>query len=109
MIKNRELFLEDPLTTLKNAGYTNLAETMLGLDAYSFVFDGQSGSLDHALASPGLAPQVTAISDWHINADEPPLLDYNLENSRDPALFDAATPYRTSDHDPLIIGLDLTP
>ena len=102
-------FLEDPLTALKNAGYTNLAETMLGTDTYSFVFNGQSGALDHALASPSLAPQVTAISDWHINADEPPLLDYNLENSRDPALFDPTTPYRASDHDPLIIGLDLIP
>jgi predicted extracellular nuclease len=102
-------FLEDPLTALKSAGYTNLGETMLGLDTYSFVFDGQSGSLDHALASPSLAPQVTAISEWHINADEPPLLDYNLENSRDPALFDPAMPYRASDHDPLIIGLNLLP
>jgi predicted extracellular nuclease len=61
------------------------------------------------LASDSLAPQITAISEWHINADEPPLLDYNLENSRDPTLFDSATPYRASDHDPLIIGLDLLP
>jgi predicted extracellular nuclease len=102
-------FFEDPLTALKTAGYVNLGETMLGLDAYSFVFDGQSGALDHALASADLVPQVTAISDWHINADEPPLLDYNLENGRDPTLFDSATPYRASDHDPLIIGLDLLP
>jgi len=102
-------FFEDSMTVLKNAGYTNLGETMLGLDAYSFVFDGQSGALDQALASASLAPQVSAISDWHINADEPPLLDYNLENNRDPALFEPATPYRASDHDPLIIGLDLLP
>jgi predicted extracellular nuclease len=99
--------LEDPLITLKNAGYTNLGETMLGLDTYSFVFDGQSGTLDHALASPSLVPQVNDAVEWHISADEPPLLDYNLENGRDPAIFDESTPYRASDHDPLIIGLDL--
>ena len=46
--------------------------------------------------------------EWHINADEPGLLDYNLEFGRDPALFDASIPYRASDHDPVVIGLDLT-
>ena len=80
---------------------------MNGLDSYSFVFDGQSGALDHALSSPGLTPQVAGVTEWHINADEPRVLDYNLENGRDPALFDDTTPYRASDHDPLIIGLDL--
>ena len=75
----------------------------------SFAFDGQAGALDHALASPTLATQVTDILDWHINADEPAVLDYNLENDRDPALFDATTPFRSSDHDPLIIGINLVP
>ena len=101
--------LEDPLTALKDAGFTNLIQSAGGLDAYSFVFDGQAGALDHALASASLAPQVAAVLEWHINADEPPLLDYNLESGRDPALFDGATPYRASDHDPLVIGLDLDP
>ena len=40
--------------------------------------------------------------------DEPPLLDYNLDRDRDPATFDSTTPWRASDHDPVIIGLDLT-
>lgn len=96
---------EDPLTALKNAGFTNL---LAGRDGpYSFIFDAQAGMLDHALASPGLLPQVVEALQWHINADEPALLDYNLENDRDPALFDADSPYRSSDHDPVIIGLDL--
>jgi len=73
---------------------------------YSFVFDGQAGALDHALATPSLAPQVVDAIEWHINADEPPLFDYNLENERDPALFDSTSPYRASDHDPVIVGLD---
>jgi predicted extracellular nuclease len=98
--------MEDPLTALKNAGLTSLLEQ--NPDAYSFVFDAQSGSLDHAVASPSLARQLRATVEWHINADEPQLLDYNLENGRDPGLFDGDSPYRTSDHDPIIIGLDLT-
>ena len=98
--------MEDPLTALKIAGLTNLLET--NPDAYSFVFDAQAGALDHALASASLLPQVRETIEWHINADEPRLHDYNLENGRDADLFDPETPYRASDHDPVIIGLDLS-
>jgi hypothetical protein len=77
-------------------------------NSYSFVFDAQAGALDHAIASASLVPQVVDIIEWHINADEPALLDYNLENGRDPTLFDPDSPYRASDHDPVVIGLDLT-
>lgn len=96
---------EDPLTAFRNAGFTNLLESRS--NAYSFLFDAQAGALDHAVVSESLVPQVAGIIEWHINADEPPLLDYNLEHGRNPALFDADSPYRASDHDPLIIGLDL--
>lgn len=102
-------FFEDPLAVLENAGYVNVLVSFVGKAAYSFVFDGQRGALDHALASRELVPQVVAVSEWHINADEAPVLDYNLEDGRNPALFDAAIPYRASDHDPLIVGLDLDP
>ncbi len=98
--------LEDPLTALKNAGLTNLLEA--NADPYSYIFDSQAGALDHALATASLVPQVRETVEWHINADEPDLLDYNLEYGRDPALFDASSPYRASDHDPIIVGLDLT-
>lgn len=100
-------YLEDPMTALDDAGFVNLVESSAGQDSYSFLFAGQVGALDHALASPSLVDQVAGIAEWHINADEPPLLDYNLEFDRDPGMFDGTTPYRSSDHDPLIIGLDL--
>ncbi|MGB5721679.1 MAG: ExeM/NucH family extracellular endonuclease [Woeseiaceae bacterium] len=96
---------EDPLAALRNAGLTNLLDSQS--EPYSFVFDGQAGALDHALATASLASQVVETIEWHINADEPPLLDYNLENGRNPVLFDADLPYRASDHDPIVIGLDL--
>jgi predicted extracellular nuclease len=98
--------MEDPLTTLKDAGLTNLLES--NPNPYSYVFDAKAGALDHALATPSLLEQVKETKEWHINADEPPLLDYNLENGRDATLFDPDSPYRVSDHDPIIIGLDLS-
>ncbi|MEI2689457.1 MAG: ExeM/NucH family extracellular endonuclease [Anaerolineae bacterium] len=70
---------EDPITAIKSAGYVNLPETRIGADAYSYAFDGQWGYLDHALATTSLAGQVAGVAAWHINADEPSVLDYNTE------------------------------
>ena len=100
--------MEDPLMALEAAGYVNVTATLGDTPSYSFVFRGASGALDHALASESLAAQVTAAFDWHVNADEPRLTDYNLEGDRDPTWFDGDTPYRSSDHDPLVVGLQLT-
>ncbi|MGB3409380.1 MAG: ExeM/NucH family extracellular endonuclease [Jannaschia sp.] len=96
---------EQPIDTMKAAGFTNLEE-VFNPGASSYVFDGQTGTLDYAFASTGLAGSVTGASAWHINSDEPDVYDYDLDFSRDPAIFDGETPYRTSDHDPLVIGLD---
>lgn len=97
---------EDPITALKNAGYVNLIEQSVGNQAaYSFVFDGASGYLDHALANAELTPQVKAVGEWHINADEPRALDYNTEfkSAGQIAGFYAADAFRSSDHDPLLV------
>jgi predicted extracellular nuclease len=99
---------EDPITFLEAEGYTDLAEEFIGDNAYSFVFDGQFGTLDYALANSSLSDQITGATEWHVNADEPDALDYNLDFGRDPSLFNGDQPYRNSDHDPLIVGLDLS-
>lgn len=99
---------EDPVIALQDAGYTNLVAEMIGLDAYSFLFDGQLGALDHALGSAELADQVTGIAEWHINSDEADATDYNLDFGRNPDIFDASNPYRASDHDPIVVGLGLS-
>ncbi len=99
---------EDPIAALESAGYRRLAPEGDTDVSYTYVFRGRSGTLDHALASATLSTQVAGVLEWHVNADEPPVLDYNLEHNRDPALFDPDTPYRSSDHDPVIVGLDLT-
>lgn len=101
--------MENPITTIKNAGYTDLLQQLLGSSTYSYVFDGQWGYLDHALASASLVPQVTGITEWHINADEPPILDYNTNFksvNQQQSLY-AANAYRSSDHDPVLVGLAL--
>ncbi|MBW6398432.1 ExeM/NucH family extracellular endonuclease [Roseomonas sp. HJA6] len=96
---------EDAMGVLKGAGYVDLEAP----GEHTYVFDGQTGSLDHALSSEGLAGAITGAEAWAINADEADALDYNTDFGRDPAIFDGNTPYRTSDHDPLVIGLDFTP
>jgi len=101
---------EDPVDVLRDAGYTDLVATHEEGNPYSYVFDGQWGYLDHALASESLAPQVTGTTTWHINADEPPVLDYNVNfksQEQVEGLY-APTPYRSSDHDPVLVGLRLT-
>lgn len=101
--------MENPIIALQNGGFTHLIKTFLGPDAYSYVFDGQWGYLDHALASASLTSQVTGVADYHINADEPSVLDYNT-NFKTPgqvaSLF-APDEFRVSDHDPVIVGLNL--
>lgn len=103
---------EDPITTIKNGGFSDLIDSYLGADsAYSYIFKGQSGYLDHALASTSLKSQVMGVDLWHINADEPRALDYNVEyKSADQvnSLY-SNDAYRSSDHDPVIIGLTLNP
>ena len=116
---------EDPITAIKLGpddtaatadDYVNLLSTHLGPLAYSYVFDGQAGYLDHALASSSLSNQVAGVIDWHINSDEPDIFDYDdtLQDTGESAnerkgldVTDPDSPMRTSDHDPVIIGLAL--
>lgn len=98
---------EDPVEALEDAGYINLIDAFVGNDeAYSYTFDGQRGALDQALATGSLAAQVTGIGEWHINADEPGVLSY--DDSFDATEFYYPDEFQASDHDPLLIGLDLT-
>lgn len=102
---------EQPIQVLRSAGYTDLIEARVGATAYSYVFDGQWGYLDHALAAVSLVNQIADVVEWHINADEPVALDYNTDFKSGLQLTSlyAADPYRASDHDPVIVGLNLTP
>lgn len=103
---------EDPIDTLTSDGsIVDMVGRFDPLD-YSYVFDGAAGRLDHGFATAALAPKVVYATSWHINADEPSFIDYNTEfkvpfaATGSPDLY-TPTPYRSSDHDPMVMGLDL--
>jgi NAD pyrophosphatase/5'-nucleotidase NadN len=102
--------MEDPINVFAQNNYTNLAGPFIGKKAWSYVYFGQAGYLDYAISSPHLTPYISSVHYWHINADEPICLDYNMEYKNDAqiAYYYEDHPFRSSDHDPVIIGLDLT-
>ncbi|MGS0685453.1 ExeM/NucH family extracellular endonuclease [Nakamurella sp. GG22] len=99
---------EDPIDVLRSVGFVDLIESRLAeKDRYSYVFEGQAGYLDQALVTRQLARRITGVDIWHINADEALFLDYNTEFN--PPGFYEPDPYRSSDHDPVLIGVARTP
>ena len=97
---------EDRVQAIVDASYANLVPAFGG--GYSYAFDGQWGSLDHALATPSLRAQVTSAHDWFINADEPSVLDYNTDFKSPGQVIGLYAPdrFRMSDHNPLAVDLD---
>jgi hypothetical protein len=97
---------EDPIDVLIDAGYTDLAAEFGGEYAYSYVFNGQLGYLDYALANESMMSFVSGATIWHTNADEPDILDYDTRFKKPPqqALWEP-NEFRASDHDPVIVGL----
>ncbi|HLS39508.1 MAG TPA: ExeM/NucH family extracellular endonuclease, partial [Ornithinicoccus sp.] len=100
---------EDPIDALTAGGFVDLLLEHQGEYAYSYVFDGMLGYLDYGLANQAAAELVTGADVWRINADEVDLIDYDMsfKAPREDELF-APDPYRSSDHDPVVIGLDLS-
>ncbi|MFK3871473.1 ExeM/NucH family extracellular endonuclease [Pseudoalteromonas rhizosphaerae] len=104
--------MEDPIRAFADKGFKNVVAELDGNTlGYSYSFSGRMGSLDHAVASPSLLAKVVAATDWHINADEPISLDYNVEFKSDSqvASLYSESAYRASDHDPVIIDIQSTP
>ncbi|HEY5805498.1 MAG TPA: ExeM/NucH family extracellular endonuclease [Lysobacter sp.] len=90
---------EAPLRLLEDEASWRDAFSVAGVAApYSYVYDGQLGRLDHALLSPALAQRLRGAAEWHSNADEPDSSGYRAGG---------AGPWRSSDHDPLLLGFDL--
>lgn len=96
---------EDPIDALIAGGYTNLVASFIGASAYSYVFDGQSGYLDAAFATASLASKIGSVTELHINADEPRMLDYNQEYN--PPYLYQPNAFRAADHDPIIVDFKL--
>jgi predicted extracellular nuclease len=91
---------EDPIDTLVAGGLVNLVLAKLPAEErYTYVFDGMLGYLDHMLVTPSMAAKNAGVTIWHINSDEPTILDYNQEFNPPSS---TARPFRASDHDPVI-------
>jgi 5'-nucleotidase len=88
---------EDPAQVITAAGFVDLVPD--NTDEYTYTFDGELGSLDHAFASPSLAASVTGTDVWRINSPEWSDRGYEF------GAAEAATPFRSSDHDPIKVGL----
>jgi predicted extracellular nuclease/endonuclease I len=100
---------EDPMLEFYNAGFTNLSIAKGKGDNYSYYYAGVAGSLDHLLTATTSLNSVEQVMHWHINADEAKALDYNTEDKTDTqkTKWFGETPYRSSDHDPVIADFDL--
>jgi hypothetical protein len=91
---------EDPIQTLINGGYSDLHRAFHADSAYSYMYNVEAGYLDHAMASNSMRNQITGVSVFHINADEPDMFGY-AGTAYQPNM------YRYSDHDPVVVGLSL--
>lgn len=89
---------EDPMKVFADAGWSDLLFTK-ARGQYTYTFDGELGSLDHVIASPSAADKVTNAGVWSINSPEWAGREYWA-----PAA-EAGTPYRSSDHDPILVGV----
>ncbi|EKO3595944.1 ExeM/NucH family extracellular endonuclease [Vibrio metschnikovii] len=87
--------------------------------SWSYSFNDELGSLDHALISPSLRNRLVDAIDWRINSIESPLFDYSKQNNGRPHKGShwqnfhhnnngqmTVTHYRSSDHDPVLLVLD---
>ncbi|NKX92103.1 ExeM/NucH family extracellular endonuclease [Sanguibacter hominis ATCC BAA-789] len=96
---------EDPLQVLYSAGYKNADKQFNGDELFSYSFSGLSGSLDHVLLNDSFLARSTGADVWNINSGETIAFEYSRYNSHGET-FHEATPYRSSDHDPVIVAFD---
>ncbi|MCL1598179.1 MAG: hypothetical protein M3094_03265, partial [Actinomycetia bacterium] len=101
---------EDPIRTLEEelvnlvSKYDKNPYSYNFFASFAFPWVGR-GLIDHALATDAMADQVTKTKLWHVNADEPRLPDWDDWGYKD--RYFTPDQYRATDHDPVVIGLDL--
>lgn len=92
---------EDPMQILYDAGYTDIGSS--DTDASTYVFGGLVGSLDHVLGNSDVMATVKGAHVWNINSVESVAYEYSRYNYNVTSFY-APGPYRSSDHDPLLVG-----
>jgi 5'-nucleotidase len=97
---------EDPLEVLYADGYTDLGSALDPAE-WTYSFGGLEGSLDHVLANSAARAMVTGADVWQINAQEAVAYAYSRYNYNATLLFNGSDPFAASDHDPVVVGLNL--
>ena len=95
---------EDPMQVLYDAGYTDIGSSFT--DESTYLFGGVVGSLDHVLTNSTALRQVTGADVWNINSVESPAFEYSRKNYNLTDFYQA-NQFRSSDHDPLVVGFDV--
>jgi len=88
----------EPTDDLVNPDLTNLIETLPVDVRYSYTFEGNAQTIDHALVNAAMLPSLSRFVVAHFDADYP-LVMYG----------DPSRPERVSDHDATISYFDLSP
>ncbi|WP_111718761.1 ExeM/NucH family extracellular endonuclease [Homoserinimonas sp. OAct 916] len=96
--------MEDPINVIQAAGYVDQGSKTA---KHTYSFGGMVGSLDHVFASPAADATVNDVDIWNINSGESIALEYSRFNYNVTDFY-VADMFRASDHDPVIVGLDLT-
>ena len=94
---------EDPIKTLEGTGWARVS----GAGPASYVYSGRSGSLDHVFANAAAEPLLAGVTSWAVNAQESIAFEYSRAGMNAHLSVEADNPYRSSDHNPEIIGLTL--
>ncbi len=79
-----------PIDLFRQAGMRHVLEGKSPEERYSYIYQGETQTLDHILISPDLVDRLTRVQVLHLDADYPP-----------PPKEDTS-PIRKSDHDPVI-------
>jgi len=91
---------EEPITILLQDGSrTDLHQYCHPEGSYSYLYGSAIGYLDHAIVNSTLLPQVTGMQAFHVNSDETDAIAYQSGDT---------TMFRYSDHDPIVVGLNLS-
>ncbi|MDX1437505.1 MAG: endonuclease/exonuclease/phosphatase family protein, partial [Anaerolineales bacterium] len=87
-----------PLAEISKSGLVNLTARLPASERYTYIYRGVSQVLDYVLVNHTLLDEHIVPEAIHINVDFPAVLGEI-----------AASPYRSSDHDPIVVNFSVFP
>ena len=96
--------MEDPLDVLYKAGYTDVGSTVRPGPATRTPSAGSPARSTTSSSTTTRCEMSTGADHWNINSGESVALEYSRYNYHSTDFHDPG-PYRSSDHDPVVLGL----